>query len=533
MRLLSLLAVLFALLVALPAEAASLFDPAIRWKTIVTPHFRVNFPEGYEDVAKRAAGYAEEAHQLLSPYLDEVPERRTELNLMDNQDMANGFGFPLPNNQIFIYLTSSSEDHFSGRYDSYLRDLLIHEYTHVLHLEKTAGLPAWINGFFGRSYFPNMFQPIFLIEGLAVTTETRFSHGGRGRDSIYRAYLRVAALEEKLVGIDKASGYNTVDHPGGEIPYVYGTAFYRFLTERYGEAAPAAIADRYAHYPFFGLYGVDETLKAVTGKDAGTLWAEMQTWLTVRATVEREAILAQGPLTRLTPVTTGGMHHRRPVYRPDGTLVYAGWDGHGYSYLYQAGGQAPKAIISKGPFGRYTYSADGRYIYHTRNWDDNRFTGYDDLFRWDTKERKIDRLSERERLSEPAVSPDGRWVVAVKNEKGQNNLIKMRADGTDKRALTALSDHTQLGGPAWHPTRHTIAVSAWRDGSRDLYLVDPESGRMKPFWKDRDVELSPTFSPDGRYMIYSSDATGVFNLYAYELETGKLFRMTNVLGGLF
>jgi hypothetical protein len=199
----------------------------------------------------------------------------------------------------------------------------------------------------------------------------------------------------------------------------------------------------------------------------------------------------------------------------------------------RADNQAPRRVISKSPFGSYSYSHDGRYLYHTRNWDESRFTSYNDIFRYDFKKKKLDRLSERARLDDPAVSPDGYWVVAVQNGKGQSNLVKMRADGTQRKPLTTLTDRSQFSGPVWHPSGNFLAVSAWKDGSRDLYLVNPDTGKLTPLWRDRDVDMNPTWTPDGKYLVFSSDRTGVYNLYAYELATGKLFRMTNVMGGLF
>ena len=518
------------------AEAANLFDPAVEWKTLVTPHFRVNYAAENEEVARLAAGYAEEAHQILSPWLELVPENRTEMTIVDHEDMVQGYSFPLPNNQIWLYLTSPASDQLMSRYDSWLRDLVLHEYTHLLHLEKTEGLPALVNRVVGRSYFPNMFLPIFLIEGLAVHTETRWSSGGRGRDTAYQTYLRIAALEDQLAGIDQASGYFTIDHPGGEIPYIYGMAFYRHLAAHYGADAPARLAKLHASNPWVGVWGLDDELVSITGKTAVQLWADMRAELKADARRQREAALARGPLTPVSLVTHAGMHHRHPRFLPSGELAWAQWTGHGYAYLMGSERDKktakPRRIITKSPFGSWDVSRDGRWLYHSRSWDDNRFTGFEDAFRWDLKHKKIERLSSRERLDMPAVSPDGRWVVAVKNGGGQTNLVKMRADGTKQAPLTQLTDRSQLSSPAWHPTRDLIAVSAWRDGGRDLYLVHPETGAMKPLWRDRDIDQDPAWTPDGRHLIFVSDRDGAYNLYAYELAGRKLFRMTNVVGGL-
>ncbi len=525
-----------ALLWALPADAANLFDPSLAWKTIVTPHFRVNYAAENEEVARLAAGYAEEAHQILSPWLEEVPENRTEMTIVDHEDMVQGYSFPLPNNQIWLYLTSPASDQLMSRHDSWLRDLVIHEYTHLLHMEKTAGLAALVNKVVGRSYYPNLFLPIFLIEGLAVHTETRWSSGGRGRDTAYQMYLRVAALEDQLAGIDKASGYFTIDHPGGEIPYIYGMAFYRHLATHYGADAPARLAKDHAANPYVGVWGLDDELKAITGRTAVQLWADMRAELKADARRQREAAIARGPLTPVTLVTTSGMHHRHPRFLPKGDLAWGEWTGHGYAHLVSSEPHKkdakPRRIITKSPFGSWDVSRDGRWLYHSRSWDDNRFTGFEDAFRWDLKNRKIERLSTRARLDMPAVSPDGRWVVAVQNGRGQTNLVKMRADGSKAAPLTTLTDRSQLSSPAWHPRRDAIAVSAWRAGGRDLYLVHPERGTLTPLWRDRHVDQDPAWTPDGRHLVFTSDRDGVYNLYAYELATKKLFRITNVVGGL-
>jgi Tol biopolymer transport system component len=519
---------------ASPVDAATLFDPNTRWFTITTPHFRVNYPDGCEALAKLAARYAEDAHTLLAPYLDSVPEQLTEVTILDNEDTVNGFGFPYPNNQMYIYATSPNAEMLMGRYDHWLRDLILHEYTHVLHMEKTAGLPAWLNRFLGRTYFPNVLQPIFLIEGLAVMTETRFSNGGRGRDTAYRTVLRMAALSDRLARLDQASGYYTIDHPGGEIPYIYGSAFYRHLQRHFGEQVPVELANRYSHYPFFGLYGTDDVLKTLTGRNTRQLWEAMCQELKVEATTEAHAIAAQGPLTPLKPVTDEGMLHRHPHWWPDGSLGYAAWDGHDFARVWRVKpGDRPAAVIGKSPYGRFEVSRDGTQILHGRQWDENRFTGYNDVFRFDIKQRRLVRLSVRQRVDEPTMSPDGRWVVAVQNGAGQSNLVKFALkDGKRWKPLTTLQDQTQFSAPTWHPTQSVVAVSAWRDGARDLYLVDTDTGRLKALWRDRDNDLAPCWSPDGRYLVFSSDRDGVFNLYAYEMTSERLFRITNVLGGL-
>ena len=47
------------------------------------------------------------------------------------------------------------------------------------------------------------------------------------------------------------------------------------------------------------------------------------------------------------------------------------------------------------------------------------------------------------------------------------------------------------------------------------------------------MDVDPRFTPDGRYLLWSSDRTGIYDVYAYELATAQLYQVTNVLTGAF
>src|SRR5690606_34000655 len=68
---------------------------------------------------------------------------------------------------------------------------------------------------------------------------------------------------------------------------------------------------------------------------------------------------------------------------------------------------------------------------------------------------------------------------------------------------------------------------------RDLFVLELESGGLRQLTDDGALDLDPVFTPDGAAVIFSSDRTGVFNLYRMELATGATTRLTNVLTGAF
>src|SRR5262249_58031468 len=71
------------------------------------------------------------------------------------------------------------------------------------------------------------------------------------------------------------------------------------------------------------------------------------------------------------------------------------------------------------------------------------------------------------------------------------------------------------------------------DGYTDLYLHDLAEHTTRRLTADRAIDATPRFSPDGRLLYFSSDRTGIYNIFALDLETEALAQVTNVLGGAF
>ena len=65
-------AILAGLSLAMPAAAQA--PPDEDWRTIDTSHFRVTFPEGLEDLARRTATHAERIHGALAASFLQAPE---------------------------------------------------------------------------------------------------------------------------------------------------------------------------------------------------------------------------------------------------------------------------------------------------------------------------------------------------------------------------------------------------------------------------------------------------------------------------
>ena len=77
-----------------------------------------------------------------------------------------------------------------------------------------------------------------------------------------------------------------------------------------------------------------------------------------------------------------------------------------------------------------------------------------------------------------------------------------------------------------------MAFTSTRDGGRDLYRVDVESGAVRRLTTGLDVWSQPGWSPDGRKILFSAREKGVQEVYVIDADGGSAVRLTRGAEGL-
>ena len=211
-------------------------DPGLDWKTIESEHLYVHFAEGKAALAERALVIAEAAHESLTKKLNWNLKEKTHLVLSDETDQPNGFATPIYFNRTVLFLTPPTSVNTLEDFDDWLTTLITHEYSHIVHLDKSAGSPEYLRKLFGRFIFlfPNLFQPAWIHEGLATYEETDLERGiGRGQSTLFASMMR----EEIANGLQPVGHVNLPVNtwPAGTTRYLYGVYFINFLADKYGE----------------------------------------------------------------------------------------------------------------------------------------------------------------------------------------------------------------------------------------------------------------------------------------------------------
>jgi hypothetical protein len=530
-------ALLSILLAAATMHAASIYPPSLHWRTITTEHFYIHYHQGEEDLASRAAAYAENAYTRLVPMMGWQPAGRTDVILADHVDLPNGSATPFPSNRVEILVTAPGADPSSpgGNYDNWLNLVITHEFTHILHIDQARGFARGMRMVFGRGpllfSFPNLFSPLWFIEGIATVSESENTNAGRLKGTYVDMVLRTAAVEDRWASEAQASGLGPY-WPTGSTRYYYGSKFLSWLATTRGVDKLRDFMNNYSGnvVPF----RVNASAKDVYGVSMKELWQQWSAEQQRTYLAERDKLAADG-LTTHERLTHQGYETLNPILSPDGTrLAYAHQGPFERATIRVRDVSANRDIATHAVNigSPLSWRADGRAIAYSDEEFVGSFSILSDLYVWDL-DRGTRRITHGARLKDPAFTPDGRKLIAVENRAGRNRLVEADIESGAIQPIVTPEDDRQFDAPAVSHDGNRIAVAEWHDGTVDVVLYSRRGERIEDLTRGftRAINASPRFSPDDRSIWFSSDITGVPNLYSVPVGGGEPQRLTNVYGG--
>ncbi|OGQ21311.1 MAG: hypothetical protein A3I05_07085 [Deltaproteobacteria bacterium RIFCSPLOWO2_02_FULL_44_10] len=522
---------LFFLLFSFPSFAGR-YDPKLQWKTITTEHFNINYPLHLQVTAEKAAGLFEEVHAKFSPELRWKPWGKTEVVLLDNTDEANGFATVLPYNWITLNVVAPRSESSLSYYDDWLRVLITHEYTHILHLDPARGIWKPFRLLFGKVVAPAGITPVWVKEGFATYEESSKSGFGRTYASLSEMIIRTSVVEGRFPGINQADGLSW-EWPSYHVAYLFGSKFIQYLIHTYGEAKFL----QFNHYTQHSLLltMVNHQAKRVYGKSFLKLWKEWHATLEQKYAQEKEN---RGELTELSNVLTPKRHQQYKIPRlsPDGKkLVYAVFSPEHASQLHLLDLETGKteALRKKQGAVALSWLNDGSGFIFSALASHKRYSSYYDLWEYNLTTKKVVRLTQGERAHDLALHPDGNQVLYVSGSAEKDVLKIYQRDKKEIKTLVDLSE-TRFSHPAWSPNGKTFVVTLHQKNELwKLFLFSAQGKQLKRLVKREGREEDAIWSADGKYLSYVSDETGIFNLYRLNVATGRVEQISNVMTGVF
>jgi Omp85 superfamily domain/WD40-like Beta Propeller Repeat len=466
----------FVILLLAPITQAQYFGRnKVQWETfdfkvLQTEHFDIYYYDQEADVVHDVARMSERWYARLSRVFNHSFKRKPIVLYANSADFhqttttggqlgegTGGFTDAFMN-RVVLPLTGdyAQNDHVLG-----------HEMVHVFQYD----IAATANQ--NRRRFALEAMPLWIVEGMA-------EYFSKGRvDPLTSMWIRDATIHDRMPNLQELT------RDSRYFPYRYGQALMAYIGSRFGDEAVV----RYFHAA--GVVGPQDAVEralGITHKQLFTDWEESARELYTPVIQARTAELV-GPLVGKKPAP--------PPAEP-------AKDERERRRRRRRGGMSEMNV---GP----AISPDGRYVAFLSS----RELFSIDLFLADAKTGQIvrrlvasDRDAHFESLrfieSAGAWSPDSRRIAFVTFSKGDNYLSFVDVE-------TRRTEHVKVPGleaiinVAWSPDGRTIAIAGQTTGVSDLFLYDIESKQVRRLTADKYADLHPSYSPDGKTIVFATD----------------------------
>ena len=224
-----------------------------------------------------------------------------------------------------------------------------------------------------------------------------------------------------------------------------------------------------------------------------------------------------------------------------GNLVYVAGSGGGHNdsiYWMDHEGKFTPLRETPGDYRNPAFSPDGKRL-ALQIFDGKR----SDIWVYEWERDTLTRLTfGGESNTNPVWTPDGQRIVYSSKEKSEvSNLWWIRADGAGDAQRLTKSENSQNAN-SWQPNGKVLAFGqANPDTNLDIMTLPVEGdeksgwkpGEPKPFVNSAFSERDAAFSPDGRWLAYTSNESGTYEVYvrAFPGPGGKW--QISTVGGYF
>ncbi len=524
------------------------FHPELEWFTIKGKHVEVHFHEGAERTAQIVAKIADEVWDPLCSLYGYEP-KTVHYVIKDLDDYSNGATYFF-DNKIEIW-TSALDFDLRGAHN-WLRNVISHEFTHMVQIQSAMKASRAIPAIFFQvlAYenerrpdilygFPNVVisyplamvnVPAWFAEGTAqyMRKEFNYENWDSHRDMILRSY----ALDNNMLTWNQMGVFGKTSL-GNESVYNSGFALTRYISQKYGEEKLREITDALSN---FGTFTIDAAFEKALGKNGNEIYNEWSNFLKKDYRKRSEKVLSN--LVTGEQIAKKGFGNFYPIFSKDGKKVYyisnksSDYFGPAGIFEYDLETNTEKNIVG-GVRSTFSFTPDGSQIIYAKITEDNpEWYNVHDLFIYDLKDEKETRLTKNLRANQPSISNDGKSIVFLFQKDGTTNLGMVDINGKNFKHLTKFENGEQVYNPKFSPDGSYIIFDYSYANTRDIAKIDTAGNEVEFIIATNNDDRNPTFDKNGN-LIYSSDETGIFNLYSFDLKTKNKKQLTNVLGGAF
>ncbi|UCG52957.1 MAG: PD40 domain-containing protein [Candidatus Latescibacterota bacterium] len=523
------------------------------WQVLTTPHFEFHFHQGSEAFVIRAALIMEDGYRMLSEKVQETLPWRVPVILYGahNDFLQTNVAQQLLPEGVQAFAEPSRKRivlPFTGSYKAFAHTA-IHELAHVFTFQIVYN--RLLDNVFSRNYlFP---MPLWIAEGVAEYLAV-------GWDEESDMFIRDAVIHDYLVDLDYAGGF---------MVYKEGQSALNFIEDTYGQEKVRELL-----FALGSTRSADIALERTLGLDTREFSARWKKSLRKHYwPMYGEKTEAEDIGRRLTDHKKNRAYYNtKAVMSPDGEKIAYFSDRDGLISIYimsTIDGKVIKKLVSGYRSNRFeslhfftssiSFSPDGAYLTFVA-----KSKGRDVLYIVDSNRGKVKKKIKVEcnEMTSPTWSPDGASICVSANFGGQTDLILVDVESGEMERLT--NDPADQLSPRFFPDGKRVVFTYYpeltipvpstmnaeakrtlsemdflayenvrRGLSFDIYEIEIDSRVMRPLIQTAGDDADAVVLDDGKRMIFTSDVSGISNLYIADLEKGTHYRITDALSGLF
>jgi Tol biopolymer transport system component len=340
--------------------------------------------------------------------------------------------------------------------------------------------------------------PLWMVEGMA-----EYMSIGK-TDAFTSMWMRDALLNRDIPSLKDLTNSNKY------FPYRYGQAFWTFIGSTYGDSTIVPLLKNTAKY------GYENGLRFTLGfddKSLSGLWKQaIEAHYRPLLKLDSSQVKIRG--TKIIDNKNGGNMNVAPAISPDGKFL---------------------AFLSeKDLFGIDLFLADAKTGKIIRKLSSQVSNSHIDDFNF--------------LESAGTWSPDSKKFAFSIFSKGKNQLMIIDIKNGRTLFQADMGKVEQFGNLTWAPDGNSIAFSGMVEGQGDIFAYNLKTKVIDQITNDTYSDYAPNYSPDGKYLVFSSDRAAIakgtthanfpLNLSLFDLSTRNVrnipvFEGANNLNAVF
>jgi len=211
----------------------------------------VHFLKKYLNLALRVKEIQENDLIKLVNYFEYVPRDTIHFNIDGDFLVANGNATIFPTNIINLYTFPPKGSEHLTVFTDWWRSLVVHEFTHIIHLDQTRGFVEDGRKIFGTiaKVIPGV-TPRWFTEGIATYFESTVLTRGRLQNELLNFELNQYLKNKK-----NCQKIDCLDEPGvkphGQLAYWIGAHFVKYIEEKKPKTIKCLVEKNSQKFPFF------------------------------------------------------------------------------------------------------------------------------------------------------------------------------------------------------------------------------------------------------------------------------------------